>query len=494
MVRNSSIPSKTSKPDGELPGEKSITKPDEPEEDNRYENMVYGRLNIGARNPVVLAINKLESMDYTVPPGPYSGEDIRKLLEKAFGTSDKTPVYETLFDPANGSPVYYGIYDATARLVECPYGAQLYGEALGVLSEDPARRTGAGGPPPECPYRTKSQNQSGTINGLPVKYRDETAGLTNKGIEFNDPVQGCVADCWLIAALSSVALIELIGGWGVKKIVVDPPVTPPIKVFPPSKWPNPYYITTTDEYYTTANQTKPYFGGLNPIKPPSPAHIYESWAAFYEKCFAGYYQLLRIPPFVQNNNPDYSKLNFKGTFGALSDITGKIVSTTTQAETKTYLGGAGAADRDGEMIERIRTGACKSGALNEGFVTYTKYPAVAYTYVSQSYVPADANLPGKGYNPNPVAYNCTGMPANHAFSLIGLFLKNDNKYVVLRNPWGIAGDNASFNAGLQASLAPGLVFPEPYHTLNLGAEGIFGLSSVNFMRYFEAFGWTFGFK
>jgi len=50
MVKSKrTTPSKIRKPDEEPPLEKSITKPDEPEEDNSYENMVYGRLNIGCK-------------------------------------------------------------------------------------------------------------------------------------------------------------------------------------------------------------------------------------------------------------------------------------------------------------------------------------------------------------------------------------------------------------------------------------------------------------
>jgi hypothetical protein len=357
------------------------------------------------------------------------------------------------------------------------------------LGEDPARKKGPGVVHKDCPYRVKSKFPSGTINGVPVKYRDETLGQTNEGMEFNDPVQGCVADCWLISVLSSVALVETVVNPAQKKIIR----APPINVYPPYPyWGKIYNITTTDEYYTTNGQTLPYFGGLNPAKPIPPAKIYESWASYYEKCFAGYYQVSRVPPFNQNNNPEYDDLNFRGTFGALADITGRIVSTATQGRTRDYLGGTAGPDKDVALIEKIRTSACNSGALNDGVVLYTKKPAITYTYTSASYVPGDANLPVKKYLPAVVAYDCLGIPANHAFSLLGLYQKNDIKYVVLRNPWGIAGDKASFSAGLQSSLADTLSLPAPYDTLDLGAEGIFGLSSVNFMRYFEAFGWTIG--
>jgi len=109
--------------------------------------------------------------------------------------------------PPTVLPSIMGFTRQQPRLAECPSSAQPYGEMLGILSRDPARNLGPGVIHPECPYRVKSANQSGIIDGVPVQYRDLTAGL-NDGIEFNDPVQGCVADCWLIAALSSVALVE----------------------------------------------------------------------------------------------------------------------------------------------------------------------------------------------------------------------------------------------------------------------------------------------
>src|SRR5512138_757946 len=66
-----------------------------------------GRANIGARNPLVLALHQLADLNQ---PLPHSITDLRELIEMAFG--DHT--YEEMFDPRYDSPVYFGLYRKTS--------------------------------------------------------------------------------------------------------------------------------------------------------------------------------------------------------------------------------------------------------------------------------------------------------------------------------------------------------------------------------------------
>jgi hypothetical protein len=82
------------------------------------------------------------------------------------------------------------------------------------------------------------------------------------------------------------------------------------------------------------------------------------------------------------------------------------------------------------------------------------------------------------------------MPANHTFTIMGVYQTGGVQYVILRNPWGHSGNSADFSGALRGHLAANLTtLPAPLGTTNLGNEGIFGLDSQAFMRYFEEFGW-----
>ena len=185
----------------------------------QFEIVEEGRENIGARNPMVLVRNKLDSMNESNLVD-YLGPNLKRLLNQAFKELD----YENMFDPQYGSPVYYGLYGVTARLAELYPDKGHYAETVrsGKLKKEPP--SGPGAPPAECKDLVKSEGQSTTINGKQTQYRDTSDGLKNQGLEFDDPVQGCVADCWLISALSSIALVETLFPPAIKKLVRDPPI------------------------------------------------------------------------------------------------------------------------------------------------------------------------------------------------------------------------------------------------------------------------------
>jgi hypothetical protein len=440
-----------------------------------------GRANIRARNPLALAKQKLLSLNQSCS---FTGTNLRVLLERAFGYLGLE--YEQMFDPINGSPVYYGLYRETAALAASSSDLR-YGRFLRKIKEDQTQ--GPGEIPPDCADLVISENQAVTIGGSPLQYRDTSANLPNNGLEFNDPVQGCVADCWFISALSSVALAETTANPAIKKIAR----TLPVYVCPPPNpsWATKKSISTSMAFYTNQEGTRPFYGHLNPNK--LRPEFYESWVSFYEKCFASYYQQNRTPTngaFLTIDKPIYSSLNYKDAFGALADITGRIVTTELAGATKDYFGVNGAPDNDAGIIEKIRKNACGAPLDPNGVFLPVKKPAVAHTYFSVTEVPALAQRPQYGAA---VAYNCAGLPANHAFSILGLYQKNDIKYVILRNPWGHSGNTGSFSGELQGSLATSLnslVWTTKINIANPGIEGIFGLSSITFMRYFAEFGCT----
>jgi hypothetical protein len=462
------VPSRVTEPKMPGDGEKKIA---------RFAHIPEFRANVGARNPFIIALRKLELTHFEITPHFLMHTNLKQMMKAAF----KNIPYEKMFDPKFGSPVYYGIYQATVRLAEsCP---KRYADVIPLLKKDPARKTAA--PPPYCANMTKSAGQYGTINGNPTQYVNTNANRINGGVEFNDPVQGCIPDCWLISALSSVAWAEMNGLLPTKLSKVLP-----ARVYPPSTWPVVKPITTTLSFYTDTAMTVPYYAHTNPTMITRyNANYYECWPSFYEKCFAGYYSKQRIPPFTGiADPPDYSNINYGSSFAATQDLTGNTMNGNTEKCTINYIVNGPGPDNDAQIIEDIRIGACNGAALGNGVFIATNKPATAYTYLTADVVPALANQARFGSN---VVYDSPGLAANHAYSILGLYqVSATKKYVVLRNPWGFAGDTASFNAYSQGYLANLPALPNASYINNLGAEGIFGLQSLCFMRYFEQFGWT----
>ena len=103
-------------------------------------------------------------------------------------------------------------------------------------------------------------------------------------------------------------------------------------------------------------------------------------------------------------------------------------------------------------------------------------PMVAWTY---------------GSSPSPdVNYSNAHIAANHAYSILGWQYANNQKYIVLRNPWG------NYEAILNVDGGTWIAWDAPYYG---GAgwwrpipmatnDGIFALRGDTFKKYFAGFG------
>ena len=115
---------------------------------NQYENMVEGRGNIGARNPLVLANQKLGLLDLDSLHGR---DSLERLLKDAFGN------YEELFDPLlsdtqlSDSPVYMGLFEATLRLSQELPGKRIYSDFLKKMPRKSPEPEGPGALPAGMP-------------------------------------------------------------------------------------------------------------------------------------------------------------------------------------------------------------------------------------------------------------------------------------------------------------------------------------------------------
>jgi hypothetical protein len=151
----------------------------------------------------------------------------------------------------------------------------------------------------------------------------------------------------------------------------------------------------------------------------------------------------------------------------------------------------------------------------------TLLPMAAWTYTTAE----DANAANKvdpKINPEKsVKYTNDSIVARHSYSILGVHYANDRKYIVLRNPWGMAIPNAfggdpKFNAPAGSTDADIIYYKEmgaalytgswtvPVNTdnytktlnkteikIDLGLDdGIFALAVDKFRWHFKGFGWV----
>lgn len=261
--------------------------------------------------------------------------------------------------------------------------------------------------------------------------------------ELTDPVQGALGDCYYIAALASVA------------------------------WARPYVIAQRTratgtgqqsfddmiEFFASGKPQKVEVTELLPLQPPANTYIYarsseagEIWPAVYEKAYA------KWRTGAAGDTPDYSPLSGGDPVGALVSLTGL---------TPYYESTSSQAAHD--IWQKVRASSISMKTFN---------PMVAWTY---------------GSAPSPdVNYANAAIVANHAYSILGWGYVNNQEYIILRNPWGTYEATLNIEGGTWAA------WDQPYYggsgwwrPITLATtDGIFGLRSDTFKKYFAGFGWV----
>jgi hypothetical protein len=406
---------------------------------------------IGARNPFVIAELKLRK---SINWNDKKASEKMRILEQAFGRP-----YRELFDPRFGSSVFPAFRQKKFQRIET-------GDSI-PCSPNP------------CPVVPSS-------NWIPVP----NGKFTPDAIAYNDLVQGCLPDCYLIAAVSAMA-------WATgsqsrfRNDLNSSPYTyqfwspqvnsqgQPILNLPPVKDPT---VTVNDTIPMILPDQKIYSRSNTPT---------ETWPCIYEKAYATwkYCKLNNIPP-SPSIQPDYLKICQGNPLVALMSMSGTMpVAYYTSdflkkdATGKPVLDSAGNPTWDGARI--YTTIGTQSSAPSITLQTY--YPTVAWTYN-----PMDpSNLPPAG-----VTYRDDVIVANHSYTVLGVHPKTPvagKNYIVLRNPWGQKfGDP---HRGIDPNLGTDPFSDDAWLPLGFGkkfsdpADGIFALNADTFGKYFAGFGW-----
>jgi hypothetical protein len=295
---------------------------------------------------------------------------------------------------------------------------------------------------------TKTMVRTTTVDANKAPNVDATVWLDpgdffEEGTEVTDPVQGALGDCYFIAALASVA------------------------------WSRPYVIAQKTratgsgqqdfvdmiEFYTSGKAEKVEVTELLPLLSPGNTFIYarsseagEIWPAIYEKAYAKW----RTKD--AGDRPNYAPIAGGDPVGALAQLTGLAPNYRSNAQMTAH-----------DIWQAVRTYSISMKVFN---------PMVAWTY---------------GTSPSPdVNYNNAHIAANHAYSILGWAYVNNQEYIILRNPWGV------YESVLNVIGGTWVAWDQPYYggkgwwrPIDLPKdEGIFGLRSDTFQKYFAGFGWV----
>ncbi|REL33845.1 hypothetical protein DYD21_10600 [Rhodohalobacter sp. SW132] len=270
---------------------------------------------------------------------------------------------------------------------------------------------------------------------------EDPGNFFNKAADFFDPIQGAVANCYFIAALSSVA------------------------------WTRPYLIAhktrstgTAQEEFTCMIKFHQIgsIGSKNqktaeievseklPLNSSTNNFVYcrsfdpgEIWPGVYEKAFAKW--------ITQNttDKPDITASGWGNPVTAVQQLTNEknVTNRLTKDHSATNL------------WSFIRANSVSRKTI---------HPMVASTYSS-----GDAS-------PDKVTYSDSNLAASHAYSVLGWFYKNNKRYVVLRNPWGMTWDTDYTLSG--SWLAKHVDWWKP---IVFGARGVFAIEATTFKSYFR---------
>ncbi|WP_062057539.1 C2 family cysteine protease [Cellvibrio sp. OA-2007] len=255
--------------------------------------------------------------------------------------------------------------------------------------------------------------------------------------EINDPIQGSIANCYFIAAMSSVA-------WSRPYAIAN--------VVRPSAWgddESPIHRVTFFKNGTGSGESVevgervPVVQGSNSWRYARSRDVGETWPAILEKAFA------KWKTGNTTDFPDYGPMAYGNAVLACAEIVRGAQNYRNNSEHS--------ADA---LIQSVRANSLGGRTFN---------PMVAWTH---------------GESPAGTDYGSARVVGNHAYSILGWAWSNNTYYIVLRNPWGTH----------EATLD---VLPGNWSSTNvysaqmpLNTDGVFAMKIGTFKQYFAGLGWV----
>ncbi|MDZ7898438.1 MAG: C2 family cysteine protease [Arcicella sp.] len=260
-----------------------------------------------------------------------------------------------------------------------------------------------------------------------------------EGTEFSDPVQGHLGDCYLIAALCSIA-------WTRPYIIAH-------RNIPTGNAQNAFLDRIT--FYDSGNpvdidvtEELPVDNTTNTLKYARSSEDGELWCGIYEKAYAKW---------ITNNptdRPNYAPLRGgspRRTAAHITNLSGTRISNSTKTED--------------ELWHIVRQHSIGKKTFD---------PMFACTYPSAD----DA--------PNPINYADANISANHCYSILGWDFVNSKKYIVIRNPWGHHEAELNILNGFWNPIRT----PGNFQQIELNNNGVFAIEADTFKKYYASISWV----
>jgi hypothetical protein len=376
---------------------------------------------IGAANPKAIAELKLGR---TLDP---QAADFQQTVSDALGLP-----YEELFDPKFGSPVFVDISRVIAAPAR-PAAPAAPAAAPKIAVGAPIARGQVAHVVPAVEFSSLEMTVRRPIWWPPFPLTDLHYAVPGEFIvdvpTATAPVQGALADCWLISAMASVAWCHsdaisertLKDGTGA---VAAGGADYEFTFYASANWGAGRAMSVKDDV--------PQENGLYIYARSSVAG--ETWPANVEKAFIG---MRGATGFLEPSSSNYAELNYGDPAWAVASLVGRAP----------WYHAAAAGDAWATINAR-----CTNGRATQ--------PMTAWTY---------------GTGSATVSYDGSGIVANHAYSILGTETSGGHEYIVLRNPWGY--HEGSLN-----------VLPGSWQGLTLPGDGVFALRMDTFAQYYAEFG------
>ncbi len=262
----------------------------------------------------------------------------------------------------------------------------------------------------------------------------------NEATEFFDPIQGAVANCYYIAALSAVA-------WARPRL---------IRHITRATGLNNQHFTNVIYFYKPdsggaidkqieVTDSVPLTAGGNFIYARS-SEAGEIWPAVYEKAFA------KLETGTSSDHPDITATGWGDCVWATAQLTG--------GKRHYYNNPDHSAD---SIWNLVRGNSLSRRTFN---------PMTAWTYSSGA------------ASDKKIVYGDANIVASHCYTVLGWDYRDGRKYIVLRNPWG--------NTEAGVSVATGNWFSHDiswWRPINLATiDGTFAIEASAFKTYFAGIG------
>jgi Calpain family cysteine protease len=354
------------------------------------------RNTIGAANPFAHASVELGTGDAT------SRTISASMVEKAFGAD-----LATLTDPTKSDLIYPGLHVQNGVVKICRQQ-------------------------PDSPDTTH--------------WIDEGRFFTD-AVQFADPIQGTLADCYFIAALASTA-------WACPLLVSQRAVpTGQQGEFPNSSAADAIsFFDSSGRHDVSTTECLPQLNGKwIYARADDPKEL---WPGVYEKAFA----MWKIG--TTSEQPDMTQINYGDTVAAGEALTNGACSyfPTSEVIDLPFVG----------SIDLVTAGQIWQTVRSHSLGMRTVHPMMAWTPGS-----ASAGLD----------YGSAHIVLNHAYSILGWDYQNGTEYIVLRNPWGTYEATIDVLSGTWS--AWDLTF---WRDTPLSSAGVFAITAETFKQYYQGFG------